>query len=108
MQKKIFLKLSVEDLYLQRRKSFSSSDFLADFKEITKLLLKEVGSLILHIISFGIWGTLKAVWNILKLALAIRKLVLDFIHDLPFNIGKLVGFGFKVIKSFIAGRKRRR
>ncbi len=87
-------------------KSISESTF--DTWQAVKLLMKGFGSLFLHIISFGIWGTLIGVWNILKLALAIRKLVLDFIHDLPFNIGKLVGFGFKVIKSFIAGRKRRR
>ena len=87
-------------------KSIAKSTF--DSWEITKLVLKEVGSLILHIISFGIWGTLKAVWNIIKLGLAIHKLVVDFIEDLPFNIGKLVGLSFKVMKSFFLGRKRRR
>jgi hypothetical protein len=74
----------------------------------TKSIFKELGALILHIFSFGIWGVLRAAWNILKLALKIFLLVKNLIFDIPYNLGKLVGLCIKIIKSFLLGRRRRK
>ena len=75
--------------------------------EVTKTLFKEFGALILHVLSFGIWGALRAAWNIIKLTLKIYIMVKHFLFDLPFNLGKLVGTGIKIMKAFIAGRRRK-
>jgi len=75
--------------------------------EVTKTLFKEFGALILHVLSFGIWGALRAAWNIIKLTLKIYIMVKRFLFDLPFNLGKLVGTGIKIMKAFIAGRRRK-
>jgi hypothetical protein len=88
-------------------KSIAESTF--NYWGLAEFLLKGVGFFILHVLTLGMSGTLKAVWYILKLGSAIYKLVDDFIEeDLPFRIGELVGLGSKIIKSLIGGRKRRR
>jgi hypothetical protein len=76
--------------------------------DIGKLVLEQLGSTLLHLITFGIWGALKAAWNVIKLTLAIYLLVKNFIEDLPFNIGKLVGLSINIVKSFLIGRRRKR
>ena len=51
---------------------------------------------------------MRAAWNILKLTLKIFLLVSNMLFDIPYNLGKLVGLSIKIIKSFIAGRRRRK
>jgi len=87
-------------------KSLSQSAF--GTLEISKVLLKEIGSFILHLITFGIWGALRAAWNIIKLTLKIYLMIRHMINDLPYNIGKLVGMAIKITKAFVAGRRRRK
>ena len=74
----------------------------------TVLALREIGSFILHLVTFGIWGALRAAWNIIKLGVAIYDIVFDEIENIPFNIGRLVGRGIKTLKALVVGRRRKR
>jgi len=75
--------------------------------EVAKLIFKQTGSFFLHLITFGIWGALKAAWTILKLSLTLYLMVHRFLYDLPFNLGKIVGMALVAIKAFFVGRRRR-
>jgi hypothetical protein len=77
-------------------------------KKIAFAFLKEIGSLILHILSFAVWGTLKAIYHIVKLGIMIYKFRENFIENLAYNAGRLVGLSIKIIKSFLVGRRRKR
>lgn len=72
-----------------------------------KVIAKELGSLILQILSFGIWGVIRAAWNLLCLGKNIMILAMDVMADFPFQIGKLVGLVIKIVKALVAGRRRR-
>jgi len=86
----------------------SLADSVIGTWEITKFLFKEIGAFFAHIFSFGIWGFLKAAWHIINLAMSIIKMVDDLLDNLPYKIGKLVGIVIKIIKAFVAGRRRRK
>lgn len=73
-----------------------------------KVALQEAGAFVAHILSFGIWGVLRAAWNLIKLAKNIFELVSDFAEDFPFRIGKLVGLVLKICKALVVGRRRRK
>ena len=75
---------------------------------LTKQIFTELGAFILHLVTFGIFGALRAAWNIMKLTLAIYLMVADLINDIPFKLGKLVGLALKALKNMVAGRRRRR
>lgn len=76
--------------------------------EVTKMIFKNFGSFLLHILTFGIWGAIKAAWTIIKLTLKLLLMINNFLFDLPFNIGKLIGMALVAIKAFVAGRRRLR
>jgi len=73
--------------------------------EITKGIFTQLGSFLLHLVSFGIWGALKAAWLVIKLALKLLILYNNFMFDLPFNLGKLTGMAINVVKSLFVGRR---
>jgi hypothetical protein len=76
--------------------------------EIAKLIFSQIGSLLLHIVSFGIYGALKAAWNIIKLVFKIYVLISHLLFDIPFKLGSIVGLGLKTISTLIKGARRRR
>jgi hypothetical protein len=74
---------------------------------ITKSVFKEFGSFLLHIFTFGVWGVIRAAWNILILALKMKILISNFVEDIPFKLGELVGLGIKIAKALVSGRRKK-
>ena len=79
-----------------------------DTVEITKEIFRQIGSFLLHLVTFGIYGALKAAWNIMKLIYKIYDLISHLLFDIPFKLGTIVGLGLKTISTLIKGARRRR
>lgn len=86
-------------------KVLGESDFIQD--TISDLLTGAAG-FAANIFSFGAWGGIKGAYKIFKLASDLKKSVEKFRHDLPFNVGKIVGRGIEIAKSILLGKKKRR
>jgi len=73
---------------------------------LTKVIFKQIGSTILHLLTGGIWGLIKHIWAIIKLTITLVLGVLKFKDNLPYNLGKVVGLAIVAIKSLFIGRRR--
>jgi len=59
-----------------------------------------------HVFTLGAWGGIKGGYYLIELGLEIKKFYDDQTKDLAFRIGKLVGKGIKIAKSFLFGRRK--
>ena len=84
-----------------------ANDALGAWSSI-KAAFKEFGAFVAHILSFGVWGVLRAAYNLLKLGANIFKLAANVVTDFPYHIGKLVGTVIKIVKALLMGRRRRK
>jgi hypothetical protein len=73
-----------------------------------KFICKQCVSTVAHILSGGIWGVVRAAFIVLSLGFKLYLMSLEFIGNLPFKVGQLVGKGIKIIKTLAAGRRRRK
>jgi hypothetical protein len=58
--------------------------------------------------TFSIFGFLRGIWTIIKIALEIKKIFSRPNTDLPYYIGRLIGLVIKAISAFSSGRRRLR
>jgi len=73
--------------------------------------LSTVGSFLLHLVTGGIWGAIKAAWYVIKLAFELLRLYKEYQKlklQVPFYLGRLIGLGLKAVKSLIFGRRKRK
>lgn len=75
--------------------------------KIIKDTMAAVIGVVLQIATLGSWGGLKAGYYVLDLYEKIKKYYDDVTGDAAFNIGKTLGTGLIVAKSFVTGRKRK-
>jgi hypothetical protein len=72
-----------------------------------KIICKQCIGTLAHILSGGIWGVVRAAFIVLSLGFKLYLMSLNYISNLPFRIGQLVGKGIKIIKTLIIGRRRK-
>ena len=75
---------------------------------LTSMFLSQIGHTALHILTFGIWGTIRSIYYVTELALELISFYEDVQDDLTFNLGKLMGQSAYILKTLIFGKKRRK
>mgnify|MGYP000948353916 CR=1 FL=1 len=95
---------------LTRGGDLGSNEKLQDFanvlKDIKQFFISGLINLGLHIITFGLWGTIKAAYYYVSLMEKIRDFRIDA-EDVQMTLGTIVGQACLIVKSLILGRRRK-
>lgn len=97
-----------EDLQLQKHLNGLYELFSNFGLHIVKRLVFEAALAGLHYITAGIWGGLKGGYYLIRLGMQIKEFYENVMKDPAYNLGQIVGKAVQIIKSLIAGKRRRK